>query len=381
MSIHLRGSAWEARYYGSDGKQRRKSFSIKKYETSANAKRAANEYLVSQTRGVREGNWIDPSRGRVTLRGYEPSLFGNQAHLKPKTLAGYRDAVRLRILPRIGDIPIASLTNSDIGRWLGTLADDGLSASSVRLHFRVLSRMLDQAVADQRITRNPATGIKLPRLAPTDHRFLTPGEVEALATGCGEYGDIVRVLAYCGLRWGELAALKVSRVNILHRRIDVAENVVEINGKAEWGTPKSHQSRVVPIPKSLVPIFEKWMDGKRPDQLVFAGPRGGVLRNGTFRKLAWNDAVKAPSQFEGVRIHDLRHTCASLATSSGANVKVVQRLLGHKSAAVTLDIYAGLFENDLDDVAARMDSMRNRAFEEGKDSPGIDSKQGQNKAN
>lgn len=380
MSIHLRGNAWEARYYGSDGKQRRKSFSIKKYETSAKAKRAANEYLVSQTRGIREGSWIDPSRGRVTLRGYESSFFGNQAHLKAKTLAGYRDAVRLRILPRIGDIPIASLTNSDIGRWLGTLADDGLSASSVRLHFRVLSRMLDQAVADQRIARNPAIGVKLPKLAPKNHRFLTPAEVERLATRCGEYGDVVRVLGYCGLRWGELAALKVSRVNLLHRRIDVAENVVEINGKAEWGTPKSHQSRIVPIPKSLVPIFEKWMMDKRQDQLVFAGPRGGVLRNGTFRKLAWNDAVKAPSEFEGVRIHDLRHTCASLAISSGANVKVVQRLLGHQSAAVTLDTYAGLFENDLDDVASRMDSMRNVALDEAECSTKTEAKQGQNKA-
>ncbi len=96
-------------------------------------------------------------------------------------------------------------------------------------------------------------------------------------------------------------------------------------------------------------------EGKKKDELVFLGPDGEVLRSGNFRRRQFADAVSAAHEtdagFPAMSPHDLRHTAASLAVSAGANVKAVQRMLGHASAAMTLDVYADLFDDDLDSVA------------------------------
>jgi len=95
--------------------------------------------------------------------------------------------------------------------------------------------------------------------------------------------------------------------------------------------------------------------GRSPEELLFTAPGGGVLRNTNFRSRVFERA-KGDLGLAALRIHDLRHTAASLAVAAGANVKVVQRMLGHASAAMTLDVYTGLFAEDLDSVAERLDA-------------------------
>ncbi|MCU1617527.1 MAG: putative phage integrase [Frankiales bacterium] len=169
------------------------------------------------------------------------------------------------------------------------------------------------------------------------------------------YRLVVLVLAYCGLRWGELAALKVRRMNLVRRRIDVAESVVEVDGVLIWGVPKGYERRSVPIPAFLADELRGHLADREPDDLVFTGLRGGgVLRNRIFRRAAFDRAATAVG-LDGLVPHELRHTAASLAVSSGANVKAVQRMLGHASAALTLDTYTDLFDDDLDAVAERLD--------------------------
>jgi integrase len=171
-----------------------------------------------------------------------------------------------------------------------------------------------------------------------------------------QYRALILTLAFCGLRWGEVAALRVKRVDLLRRRLTVAESVTEVRGKLVWGTPKSHAARSVPIPRSLVNMLAEACGGLGPDDLIFTTWRGKPLRNLNFRR----DVFDKAADDAGVRDltpHELRHTAASLAVSAGANVKAVQRMLGHSSAAMTLDVYSGLFDDDLDGVADRMDSL------------------------
>lgn len=111
----------------------------------------------------------------------------------------------------------------------------------------------------------------------------------------------------------------------------------------------------MPLPRFLVDELAFQVAGKSADDLVFTTRRGGVLRNLNFRRDVFDPAAKAAS-LEGLTPHELRHTAASLAVSAGANVKAVQRMLGHKSAAMTLDVYSGLFDDDLDGVADRLDA-------------------------
>jgi integrase len=171
-----------------------------------------------------------------------------------------------------------------------------------------------------------------------------------------QYRALILVLGFCGLRWGEVAALRVKRVDLLRRRLTVAESVTEVRGRLVWGTPKSHATRSVPIPRSLTSAFAEVMAGKGPDDLVFTTWRGNPLRNLNFRRDVFDRAAE-DAGVKDLTPHELRHTAASLAVSAGANVKSVQRMLGHASAAMTLDVYSGLFDDDLDGVADRMDSL------------------------
>jgi len=185
--------------------------------------------------------------------------------------------------------------------------------------------------------------------------FLTHTQVEQLARACPGYELFVLVLAYTGMRWGEATAVRVRRVDLVKRRIEVVHTAVELNGEMSYGTQKTHQRRSVPVPRSLVDALARHIADKRPDDLVFTTPRGDVMRNHNFRSRVFVPAAQQ-SGLPGLTPHDLRHTAASLAVQAGANVKAVQRMLGHASAAMTLDVYAGLFNDDLDAVADRLDA-------------------------
>jgi integrase len=229
----------------------------------------------------------------------------------------------------------------------------------VRQAHRVLSLALDLAVRDGRLPRNAAAGVRLPRGAKRTKRFLSHVEVAQLAEACGPYGLLVQVLAYTGLRWGEVAALRVQDVDLARRRLRVDRAMVEVNGRAIFGTPKNHQRRAVPVPRFLVNRLAEHVAGRSGDELLFPSPEGAVLRIRTYGSGVFDQAV-ASVGLGGLTPHELRHTAASLAVAAGANVKAVQQMLGHASAAMTLDVYAGLFGDDLDAVADRLDEAVKR---------------------
>ena len=110
------------------------------------------------------------------------------------------------------------------------------------------------------------------------------------------------------------------------------------------------------MPRSLVELLRVACEGKTGEEVVFSAPGGGPLRRGNWRHRVFDPACAAVG-LAGVTPHDVRHTAASVAIAAGANVKAVQRMLGHTSAAMTLDIYAGLFGEELDGVADALDDL------------------------
>ena len=154
-----------------------------------------------------------------------------------------------------------------------------------------------------------------------------------------------------------MAALRVGRVDFLRRRVLVSESATPVKGVMTFGPTKGHERREVPLPRFLVGELAVHVAGRSPDELLFTGERGAVMRSQTFQRAALTrtaEALKIP----GFHLHELRHTAASLAIASGADVKVVQQMLGHKSA----DLYGHLFGDRLDVVADAMDSARASAL-------------------
>jgi integrase len=159
-----------------------------------------------------------------------------------------------------------------------------------------------------------------------------------------------------------MAALCVGKIDMLRRRATIDEALAEVAGRIVRSRPKTHQARAVPIPRFLVDEMAHLVAGKGPDDHVFNRPGGEVLRLSWFRRAVFIPAVRAAG-LDGLTPHGLRHTAASLAIASGADVKVVQTMLGHASATMTLDLYGHLYADRLDEVADRMDAAReaNRA--------------------
>ena len=337
---------WRARYRGPDRRERSKHF---------DRKIDAEKWLASVSVATDRGEWVDPQRSAVLLSDWADEWLGGQQHLKPSTHARYAGLLRRHVVPGFGALRLSDVGHSAVQSWVADLTRQGLAAATVRQAHRVLHLVLDLAVRDGRIARNPAARVKMPRAARPEKRYLMHDQVHALADECGRYRTAVLVMAYSGLRFGELAALRVRDVDLMRRRATVRESVTTIGSKLVAGTPKSHQQREVPLPAFLAESLAEELAGREPESLAFPAPRGGYLRNSVFRTHFFDSAATRVG-LNGLTPHELRHTAASLAISSGASVKVVQRMMGHASAAMTLDVYAGLFADDLDTVAERLDT-------------------------
>jgi len=160
----------------------------------------------------------------------------------------------------------------------------------------------------------------------------------------------VPVLALAGLRWGELAGLQVGdRVSVPGPGLRLSRAVLasEGGGALYVDTLKNHRARTVPLVAELVPIIDRWSAGKEPEAWLFAAPGGGSLRESNWkRSVGWRTA-KVAAGVPDVRVHDLRHTAASIWLAAGADPKVVQRVLGHATAAMTKDLYGHLVDASL----------------------------------
>ncbi|WAH99285.1 tyrosine-type recombinase/integrase [Arthrobacter sp. MMS18-M83] len=222
--------------------------------------------------------------------------------------------------------------------------------------YGVLAAILDEAVSDRRMLSNPARGISRPRNVKKPHVYLSHEQVHALAAA-SKYPGLVLALAYCGIRWGEATALRVRHMDMLRRLLMIEENAVQVGSVIEVGTPKNHKKRTVPFPRFLGEYLARACEGKGRDDLVFPGPDGHHLRLARVHEdnMSWFGSAVKRTGIPRITPHDLRHSAASFAVSAGANVKVVQKMLGHSSAAMTLDVYADLFDGDQDSVSDALD--------------------------
>jgi integrase len=323
-------------------------------------KREAEAYLATVSVSITVQQYVDPGDARVTIAELGDIWLQDQAAvLKPSSMHPLESSWRVHVSPRWGRVRASDVRYSDVRSWVTELSGKRGATTVIRA-YGILAAILDVAVRDRRLGENPVRGIKLPKKTPKRRVYLSHRQVELLASEA-RYPDLVLFLSYTGLRWGEATGLRVRDVDPIRRRVYVQENAVMVNGSVRTGTPKTHANRSVPFPDFLESFLRTDVRGKSPEQLVFGmGDEHLRLPNsqdGWFAR-AVRRSQAIDSDFPRVSPHDLRHTAASLAISAGANVKAVQRMLGHASAAMTLDTYADLFDDDLDYVAEALSRAR-----------------------
>lgn len=360
---------YRVRYRKPDGSQTDKRGFLRKKDAETWA--AANVTVAKAT-----NTFVDPSAGNATVgEVYKQWLDMKKPLWKPTWRLNVSRVWANHCRGKWARRKIGSITSGELQAWISGIASHR-SASTTSRVFGVMNGIMERAVKDKRINVNPCDDVELPsRPKRKDRRvYLTIGELIEFADECGrgtELGDerraLVLVLGLCGLRWGEASALRVRDVDLTKRRLHVVSSTSKVEGKIVDGTPKNGSGRDVPLPSfvadAIRPIVERKRKTEGDDARVFTDRSGEPLRHQSAseqkrNRTWWPSALrrlKWPSS-HWPSPHDLRHTAASLAVHAGANPKVLQRMLGHSSASMTLDVYADLFDGDLDDVAEALDN-------------------------
>ncbi|MEX2557780.1 MAG: site-specific integrase [Actinomycetota bacterium] len=298
-----------------------------------------------------------PPRAQVLFGDWAERWLATTTHLKPKTRVGYESMLRVRLLPAFGRAPIGEIRPIDVREWMSSTQARDLSASSCRQAYHLLSTILRAAVEDGRLAASPSSGIKLPRLPQVEMVGLSPEQLRDLLSVVNEEHRLfVEVLAIGGLRFGEGAAIRRARCDLLRSRLIVAESLADVSGTLHFGPPKTHQRRTVTLPRFLRDKLGQHLASLDGDEaLVFQAPRGGPIRYSNFARRVWKPAL-AEAGLPDMGVHALRHTCAALLISQGAHPKAIQSHLGHRSITTTLDRYGHLFEDEHDKLADRIDA-------------------------
>jgi integrase len=351
--IERRGQGrWRARYRTPDGRERSKTF-----DRRADAER----WLAGVTVSKAAGDWIDPELGKRTFASWAEEWSAGIVDVRPSTRDRNVRIVQVHLIPRFGPVPLGRITNPMVRTFIADMLAAGTHApATVRKIGQVLTQVLRGAVEAGLIARSPCDGVRLPPERRRQMRFLTAAQVADLAEVAGpETATLIYTAAYTGMRWGELAGLRVERVNLLRRSIAVVEQLNELSGHFAWGEPKTNAGRrSVSVPAALASMLEGQLT--RPEVirsgLVFPTPLGEPMRRSNFARRVWAPATRAIG-VEGLRFHDLRHTAVALAISQGAHPKALQERLGHSSVTVTLDRYGHLYEGLDGQIAASLDEV------------------------
>ncbi|MBR6145163.1 MAG: site-specific integrase [Treponema sp.] len=357
---------WECRISINDpatGKTSRRSF----YGSTQKEVREAKTALL---RSIDEKNYIKPQQ--LTLEAWSENWIADYVavNLKPLTLDAYRSVLRRHILPQLGKLKVQAITPAQVQGFYAKMVKDGLSPKTVRNVAAILSKCLTAAVKQGIISFSPCSRAELPKIKKTEITPLRDAEVPMFLKAISgmEEENLFALCLFCGLREGEAMGLAWDAIDFETGKIFIKQQLIkrrEAGGQYELqDSTKNGRDRVIDAP----PIALDYLKRERAKQsanrlklgdawenennLVFTDPLGRNLKQPNIYKHFKTAAASIGRP--DLRIHDLRHSCATLALASGANLKSVQTLLGHSTAAFTLAIYSHATEEMQHDTSARI---------------------------
>jgi integrase len=328
----------------------------------------AQRWLDEQTAALVTGQFVDPRAGRVTFRDYAEQWRARKQRMgkhRPSTASRVRQMLSRYAYPVIGERPISTVQPLDVLEVMAR-SSESLSPSTLAVLHAVLASVFRSAVKERIIPSSPCqdTAAELPEPPQRHIEPLSAEQVSDLADGMPtSLRAAVLVAAGTGLRPGELFGLTVNRVDFLRRRLTVDQ---QLQTPDERGTVptlvpvKTAESvRTIPLPRYVADELAAHL-ARFPvnaDGLVFHRDDGAPYRRGQITTVMQR-ARKAAGLPASITWHDLRHHTASVLIANGESVKVVQRWLGHKSAAITLDVYSHLFDGSMESAADALDGAR-----------------------
>ena len=372
------GARWQVSHYAEQSDGTRKLVA-KNFERLIDAE----AFRTKTEHELREGSYRSPEFAKKTFGDAAAAWLDGKKKPNGASLFRYRDALDIWALPTWSHRTLISIRRPEIEAWVSQLVEGtakhadgrrvrgkGLSPAGLTAVWVPFKAALANAVDLGWINTNPARGVELPKVLQPDKVFLSYPEVESLVRAAekttGRVADamMIELMAFAGLRPGEVVALQVQHVDLPSRRIRIRRTAtIDIHGAAIFGEPKHGERREVPIAPHLVPPLERLIEGKPAAAPLVDSARGQFINIHNWRGRVWSKAVEAAGLGgRGLSPKALRHTAASMAIAAGADVKVVQRMLGHADASMTLNTYADLWPDRLDEVAEAVSLQRELAL-------------------
>lgn len=356
-----RGVRYEVRFRGPDGKERSRTF---------RTKAEAIAYEADQRSTLNRGAWVDPRSSARTLKEVAAEWLASNPAKRGSSRARDRGTLERHVLPHLGAHPIGRVTPADVQGLVNAWAEVR-KPSTVARDYRIVAAVFRYALNRDLIGRTPCRAIKLPKGQPKPVHVITAAELAPLAAAMGDYAPMPYLGAVLGLRWGEVAALRVRSLDLLGGSLAVTEGLSrDENGQPMVDAPKSDAGRrTLAIPVELgemlaAHLAARGLTAADADALLFPSPTGDLLRYSNWLRRVWYPACAAAGLgtlrkvdgrsselYEGLGFHDLRRASATGLVSGGIDIKTAQTRLGHSSSRLTLDLYAQA-EEALDRAAA-----------------------------
>ncbi len=334
------------------------------------SKREAERKLAELVHEIDTGSYMKP--GKITLAKYLGRwlLEYAQTNLSPTTVEGYEHIFRKYIIPALGNLTLAQIKPEHLQKYYSDKLNGGLSAQTVRHHHTVLHKALQTALKWGLLSRNVADGADVPRARRTEMQTWDENEVNCFleAAKHSSHYALFYLALFTGMRRSELLALRWQDADLLYGQISVARGLHCLkDGTCIFSEPKSAKSRrTIALPPSVISLlreyrarqeFEHKMQGipSNDNDLIFSSAEGRPLLPNSVTH-AWIKLVHRAG-LKYIRLHDCRHTHASLLLKQGIHPKIVQERLGHSSIQITLDTYSHVAPGLQEAAAQKFDDL------------------------
>ena len=335
--------------YRHDGKQRSDRFDTRK-QAERHVERIKRLGVDAARRILHAERESNPEQMPTVAEQLDRHISGLSG-VQSDTIASYRTIARQIAAAPLGHLPLDAVTRDDVARWIREQQESGSAAKTVSNRQVVLSAAFNRAVDDGLIPRNPAVRVRIARTERREMTVLTPAEVQVLLTRVSDhYKPLIMTLYGTGLRLGEATALQVRDIHLEHTPPTLT---VSRAWKRDGvlGAPKTKAGRrTLSIPGPVVEVIKPLLTGKTAEDLVFTNTTGSRVLQASLHDL-WQDWIRDFTVIKGEaverkvklgkkpRIHDLRHSHASVMIANGINLYDLRHRLGHESITTTADTY------------------------------------------